>query len=453
MKHLELFNNGFDATLEVKIKPENWPYIGYDVINDTVAWSTIVEKEEPLTSGFVDLGLSVMWASCNLGASNPEELGETYEWGETDEHKRGEKEYIEAPNLSEHSYSYDCDAVTASMKNNPYVKYLHYRIPTAELWQELIDNTTREVYTNSEGRNICKYTSNINGNFILLPLLMEVNGNDNIYYKTSTPSSNNYFGSVIRIWNDTGGTYIISSGPDAQSYQNNYVRGVCSYPPEVPIVQYGNSISSDSTFVLTSAHSIEITCPEDFAVYFSNTPDFVPDSTDENVVGYYKAVKREDNYYRQISCQELSFGQSEHDYLYMRFVCDKATTLTPSIWNVSYCLEKTILISLDEPVSIPASGNNVYRIVYNDIANYDLTVVWDHKQRNLSAYVASYCSFTTTATDKLKTIAVRKNSSTIVNATEVNSWASSVESEGFLYIRFSTSGNGNVTFTSSKPVE
>ena len=460
-KHLELFSNGFDATLEVKIKPENWPYIGYDVINDTVAWSTIIEKEEPLTSGFVDLGLSVMWASCNLGASNPEELGETYKWGETDEHKRGEKEYIEAPYLSEHSYSYDRDTVTVSMKNNPYVKYLHYRIPTAELWQELIDNTTREVYTNSEGRNICKYTSNINGNFILLPLLMTAEGNNEIYYKTTTPSSsvgkeqsNSSVGKIIRIFSESGTNIVVSDFNDAKGEpQNNYVRGVCSYPPKTDIIQYGNSISSDSTFVLTSAHSIEITCPEDFAVYFSNTPDFVPDSTDENVVGYYKAVKREDNYYRQISCQELSFGQSEHDYLYMRFVCDKATTLTPSIWNVSSCLEKTILISLDEPVSRPASGNNVYRIVYNDIANYDLTVVWDHKSTNLSTYVASYCSFTTTATDKLKTISVRKNSSTIVNATEVNSWASSVESEGFLYIRFSTGGNGNVTFTSAKPVE
>lgn len=31
----------------------------------------------------VDLGLSVKWASCNLGASSPEEPGELYAWGET----------------------------------------------------------------------------------------------------------------------------------------------------------------------------------------------------------------------------------------------------------------------------------------------------------------------------------------------------------------------------------
>ena len=31
---------------------------------------------------FVDLGLSVKWASCNLGASKPEEVGDYYAWGE-----------------------------------------------------------------------------------------------------------------------------------------------------------------------------------------------------------------------------------------------------------------------------------------------------------------------------------------------------------------------------------
>jgi hypothetical protein len=401
-----------------------------------------------------------MWASCNLGTSNPEELGEKYNWGETDEHKRGEKEYTENPNLSEHSYSYDRDAVTVSMKDNPYTKYLHYRTPTAELWQELIDNTTREVYTNSDGRNICKYTSNINGNFILLPLLMQTEGNENIYYKTATPSSlngkenqNSSAGKIIRIYSESGTTSVVSDFYDASSYRNNYVRGVCSYPPKIDIIQYENSISSDSTFVLTSAHSIEITCPEDFTVYFSNTPDFVPDSTDENVVGYYKAVKREDNYYRQISCQELSFGQSQHDYLYVRFVCNQSTQLTPSLWNVKSCIANTILITLGQTLSLPASSSDVYRMDYKEFADYDFTVTWEQTSNNLAVYIASYCNFKTTSPDRLKVVSVRKNSSTTVDASEVNSWASSIEDEGFLYIRFSNSRKGDVTFTSAKPTD
>ena len=33
---------------------------------------------------YVDLGLSVKWATCNLGATKPEEYGDYYAWGETE---------------------------------------------------------------------------------------------------------------------------------------------------------------------------------------------------------------------------------------------------------------------------------------------------------------------------------------------------------------------------------
>lgn len=32
----------------------------------------------------VDLGLSVKWATCNVGASSPEEFGDYFAWGETE---------------------------------------------------------------------------------------------------------------------------------------------------------------------------------------------------------------------------------------------------------------------------------------------------------------------------------------------------------------------------------
>lgn len=40
-------------------------------------------KEVVASSDAVDLGLSVRWASCNLGATKPEEFGDYYAWGET----------------------------------------------------------------------------------------------------------------------------------------------------------------------------------------------------------------------------------------------------------------------------------------------------------------------------------------------------------------------------------
>ena len=32
---------------------------------------------------YVDLGLSVKWATCNVGASSPSDYGDYYAWGET----------------------------------------------------------------------------------------------------------------------------------------------------------------------------------------------------------------------------------------------------------------------------------------------------------------------------------------------------------------------------------
>ena len=42
-------------------------------------------KEGPTTKyEYVDLGLSVKWATCNVGATKPEEYGDYFEWGETE---------------------------------------------------------------------------------------------------------------------------------------------------------------------------------------------------------------------------------------------------------------------------------------------------------------------------------------------------------------------------------
>ena len=37
-----------------------------------------------MAKNYVDLGLSVKWATCNVGAENPEDYGDYYAWGETE---------------------------------------------------------------------------------------------------------------------------------------------------------------------------------------------------------------------------------------------------------------------------------------------------------------------------------------------------------------------------------
>lgn len=84
MKYIELFKNGFNSTILEKIKPENWPYVGYSP-SQGFAFAEIFEgggEEIDPTAGYVDLGLSVMWASCDVGTTSPEGEGAKYTWGE-----------------------------------------------------------------------------------------------------------------------------------------------------------------------------------------------------------------------------------------------------------------------------------------------------------------------------------------------------------------------------------
>jgi hypothetical protein len=207
-------------------------------------------------------------------------------------------------------------------------------------------------------------------------------------------------------------------------------------------------------FVLTSAHSIEITCSEDFTVYFSNTPDFIPDPSDENVVGYYTAQKHGDNYDRQISCQELSFGQSENDYLYARFINEGITELTVSLWQISWGIASSVLIQPGQTFINDTNGKTLYRMYYKDWVDYDLTVSWGGTRGGLSIYLSSYWqNFTTTSPDRLAVLSIMAKSYKTVTAEQVNTWGASLEPDEFIYILMQASRNGNVTFTSAKPVE
>ena len=112
---------------------------------------------------YVDLGLSVKWATCNVGASNPGEYGDYYAWGET-----STKSSYDIDNSTTYGKQMSSIAgsptwdVTCNKWGSPW------RLPTIAEFQELIDNCTREWSTRN-GHNGYKVTSKKNGNSIFLP--------------------------------------------------------------------------------------------------------------------------------------------------------------------------------------------------------------------------------------------------------------------------------------------
>lgn len=113
---------------------------------------------------YVDLGLpsGTKWATCNVGASTPEEYGNYYAWGETST----KTEYTEensvtyGQQMSDISGNAQYDAATANWGST-------WRIPNRAEVEELIDNCTW-TWTTQNGVNGIKVTGT-NGNSIFLP--------------------------------------------------------------------------------------------------------------------------------------------------------------------------------------------------------------------------------------------------------------------------------------------
>ena len=173
---------------------------------------------------YVDLGLSVKWATCNVGATKPEEYGGYYAWGETEE-----KEDYEWSTYKWCKGS--CDTMTKYCTNSKYgtvdnktvldpeddvahVKWGgSWRMPTETEQKELHNNCTW-TWTTQNGVKGYKVTGT-NGNSIFLPAagfrygtVLYSSGSDGYCWSGSLSGNDSsgayylYFGSGGYYWYD-----------------------------------------------------------------------------------------------------------------------------------------------------------------------------------------------------------------------------------------------------------
>ena len=138
---------------------------------------------------YVDLGLSVKWATCNVGASKPEGYGNHYAWGEisTKSNYSSGNSVTYGKNFSDiggyPTYDVACNEWGSS-----------WRLPTKAEFDELCnENNCTWTWTKQNGVEGYKVTSKKNGNSIFLPAAgwrsgtsLNYQGTDG-YYWSSTP--------------------------------------------------------------------------------------------------------------------------------------------------------------------------------------------------------------------------------------------------------------------------
>ena len=170
----------FTVTLD-ELTPCTTYYVrAYAVSDHGIAYG---DEQSFTTLAYVDLGLpsGLLWATCNIGADNPEDYGDYFAWGETQPkttYDWSTYQYCMGSNstltkyCNNSSYGYngftdnlttllpEDDAATANWGDD-------WRMPTKAEFQELLDNTT-VTWTTQNGVNGRLFTAS-NGNSLFLP--------------------------------------------------------------------------------------------------------------------------------------------------------------------------------------------------------------------------------------------------------------------------------------------
>ena len=190
---------------------------------------------------FVDMGNGLLWATCNVGATNPEDYGDYFAWGETEPKGdynwatykwllagQSDWKYITRYTFADGQTSgiwYDGDSFVGDGKTS-FADYDYaddaarqnwggnWRTPTPDEWQWLIDKCTWDWQPNYKetGQKGMLVTSDINGNQIFLPAAgyrsdanLNYAGICGFYWSSSLIGSYSDFASIARFESEGSG--------------------------------------------------------------------------------------------------------------------------------------------------------------------------------------------------------------------------------------------------------
>lgn len=173
-------------------KGGDYEYYASDDI-DSMVFVTDVPKENLLEGQkYIDLGLpsGTLWATCNIGASRPNDHGWYFAWGETSVKSHYSPDNYSLVSVGNTRDLYDSEDVAMLMLGGKW------RMPTDSEFQELMDKCewAWEKYRNTQG---CRVTGP-NGNSIFLPAASFKDDHEAV----DTAMYGSYWGRTFNMTND-----------------------------------------------------------------------------------------------------------------------------------------------------------------------------------------------------------------------------------------------------------
>lgn len=204
----------------------------YDINGNVMAWDTVHASGEDPTGDWVDLGLpsGLLWATRNVGASNPEDYGHYFAWAETQPKSYYDwSTYLYTCNddwdgLTKYcNYSdYGCNGFTDNLTilqpgDDAAVAHYGGRMPTKEEWEELYGHCTSSWMTMNGVNGRC--FTGPNGNSLFLPAAGR-RRYDELYF---AGDSGDYWSSSLTTGHPSHAWYFyFDSGYYGMDYLNRY---------------------------------------------------------------------------------------------------------------------------------------------------------------------------------------------------------------------------------------
>ena len=433
---------------------------------------SIIEDNYSIPEGYVDLGLSVMWAECNVGAKSPENPGLFYSRGNVighevsvdgvvldnclfslDEYKTSPA--YKAATSTSHTASIhlgglprDLDAafVDAQTYDDEYATICAPCIPNQTQWEELIENTQCSCET-INGIQGLRFTAS-NGNSIFIPIEHTYSYAGNVYGGTNTANYGLVVASivddvilkysidsngVVSFTFEKMGSFVISSSANV----GRPIRAIrYAIPQHSKILHFGYTYkvtNSNQTFALTQIlagknlqFKIRSKNIETLRMLFATYPY----PTDIQVG----------------SIMEMTVNETAlQSYAYILYSFPIVTTpFTFEILDWEYPWD-----TLQETSGVASNHSNtsIYRIRYSDISA-GITIK-NNSSSTIVVYFGQYDdfgNFTGYTDTAYYSKSITRKAIKSISSEEVQSFTQHVDKYGFIYFRCSKSGSLTVTF-------
>ena len=239
--------------------------------------------------------------------------------------------------------------------------------------------------------------------------------------------------------------------------------------PSVPPRRDAIVMRYDRTYSLnaydTAIYAMPITWKEDlqfvtptshlFSMVIANDPDFSPAHTLDTL----PFSPSYDGHILSIWGTELKeyWKKAIDSYLYVRFICSEATTVTPAKWKASSCIKDAKLITKGEEFTVAKGsyGKAYYRFYYSHWKGGDMTFQWKNTRSKCPLFLGNTSSFESSATGEgvLLNAEIPTNGKWTLTKERLDTLEKYVDEDGYLYLLFNPASAAKMIITTDAPEE